>query len=115
MVLIDVLQVFSLGIIHEVDDNNNLFLGKGGQTAFSSWWPMPTHWENENACGLNLGHWTQWDEHWYLKRLQDIATGQKDGIPLSGNAWRPKLRGATAARLLNKNVLDSCSNIFDVS
>jgi hypothetical protein len=75
---------------------------------------MPTHWENETVCAsLNLGHWTQWDEHWYLTRLQDIATGQEEGIPLSGNVWRKKLRGASAGRLLNKNILDSCRNIFD--
>jgi hypothetical protein len=113
---IDVSQVISLGIIHEVDDINNLFSGKGSQTANSSWWPTPTHWENEKACGLNLGHWTQWDEHWYLTRLQDIMTGQKDrGVPLSGNVWRTRLRGASAGRLLNKNILDSCNKIFDVS
>jgi hypothetical protein len=76
---------------------------------------MPTHWENEKASGLNLGHWTQWDEHWYLTRLQSIAKGQKEGVPLSGNMWRTKLRGASSSRLLNKNILDSCSNIFDVA
>lgn len=111
---IDVLQVCPLGIIPEVDHHNNLFSGKGIQTANSSWWPTPTHWENENACGLNLGHWTQWDEHWYLTRVQDIATGKKNGVPLSGNAWRMKLRGLSKGRLLNKNILDSCNKIFDV-
>jgi hypothetical protein len=112
-VFIDVLQVCSLGIIREVDDNNHLFAGKGTQTANSSWWPTPTHWENEKACGFNLGHWTQWDEHWYLTRLKDIAMGQKEGVPLSGNVWRSKLRGASGGRLLNKNILDSCDKIFD--
>ena len=112
VVFIDILQVCSLGIIHEVDDNNNLFSGKGTQTANSSWWSTPTHWENEKACGLNLGHWTQWDEHWYLTRLHNIVTGQKEGVPLSGNVWRTKLQGASAGRLLNKNILDSCDKFL---
>jgi len=104
-----------LGIIYEVEDNNNLFSGKGTQTANSSWWPTPTHWENEKACGLNLGHWTQWDEHWYLTRLQDIMMGKKEGVPLSGNAWRTKLRGVKAGRALNNNILDSCKRFFEGS
>jgi len=58
------LQVCHLEIMYEVEDDNNLF--SGIQTANSSWWPTASHWENEKACGLNLGHWTQWDdEHWY--------------------------------------------------
>jgi hypothetical protein len=113
VVFIDVLQVCHLGIIYEVEAyNNNFFSGKGTQTANSSWWPTASHWENEKACGLNLGHWTQWDEHWYLTRLQDIATGQKEGVPLSGNVWRNKLRGAKTGRVLNNNILDSCKKVF---
>ena len=114
VVFIDVLPVCPLEIIHEVDDNNHLVSGKGTQTTNSSWLPTPTHWENEKACGLNLGHWMQWDEHWYLTRLHDIVTGKKDSVPLSGNAWHTKLRGVSTGRVLNKNISDLCDKLFQL-
>jgi len=61
---------------------------------------------------LNLGHWTEWDEHWYLTRLGDITAGKKDGVPLSGNEWRSKIRGVGSGRLLNQKILDSCDKLF---
>ena len=45
-------------------------------------------------------------------RLQDIATGQQEGVPLSGNVWRNKLQGAKTRRVLNNNILDSCKKGF---
>jgi hypothetical protein len=77
-----------------------------------SWWPMPNQWENEKACGLNWGHWTQWDEQWYLTRLKEIAKGLKEGVPFPANVWRGKLRGIGSGRNLNKNVLDSSNRVF---
>jgi hypothetical protein len=76
---------------------------------------MPTHWDNEKACGLNWGHWTQWDEQWYLKRLEDIAKETKEGVPFSGNTWQSKLRGVNSARALNKNLLQSCNSLFAIN
>ena len=52
-----------------------------------SWGPMPNQWENEKACGLNWGHWMEWDEQWYLMRLQEIAKGSKEGVLFSANVW----------------------------
>jgi len=85
------------------------------QIAYNSWWPTPTHWDNLNACGLNWGHWTQFDEEWYLSRLRDIAKGAKDGVPLSGNTWRSKLRGMGAVRIFTKHVSDSSKEVFNLA
>jgi hypothetical protein len=50
------------------------FSGKGGQIAFSFWWLTLTHWENEKTCGLNLGHWTEWNEVVNAGREDEVYT-----------------------------------------
>ena len=88
------------------------FTGSGLQVSLVSWWPMPHAWANITACGYNWGHWTEWDEHWYLNRLQHIADSTPEGIPFSASEWRNKLRGAPSARALNKNYSNVCTKLF---
>ena len=73
---------------------------------------MPTQWDNVTTCGFNLQHWTQWDEHWYLKQLNDIAEGTKDGIPFNATTWRNKIKGAASMRALNKSILENSKKLF---
>jgi len=75
------------------------------QQALVSWWPLPNQWTNVTANGYNWRHWTEWDEEWYLDRLEFIRKGDsKYGIPLSASSWRNKLRGMTAARLVTTGI-----------
>ncbi|KIM48501.1 hypothetical protein M413DRAFT_22984 [Hebeloma cylindrosporum] len=89
------------------------YTGHGAQMSQESWWPMPSLWENEKVCSLNWGHWTQWDEQWYLMWLKDIAKGSKEGVPFPAHIWQTKVRGIGAGRVLNKNISESSNRVFD--
>ena len=77
------------------------------QQAHVSWWPLPNQWTNVTANGYNWRHWTEWDEDWYLMRLQDIRNGHpRFGIPYSASTWRSKIRGMSAARTITTRIDD---------
>ncbi|KAF8960572.1 hypothetical protein BDZ97DRAFT_1616205, partial [Flammula alnicola] len=61
--------------------------GIGNQIAIQSWFPRYNTWD---GSGLNVGHWNDECEEWYLKRRDEILAGKTK--PLSGNEWRQKLR-----------------------
>ncbi|KAI0643574.1 hypothetical protein C8Q79DRAFT_914497 [Trametes meyenii] len=52
-----------------------------------SWWPRPTQWM---SSGLNLGHWSQLAERWFVRRLDSIRRG--NALPLSGKTWKSNMR-----------------------
>ena len=68
------------------------------QTALKSWWPLQSVWMDSDH---NYGHWTESNEHWYQKRLQQIQVGSAEPIPAS--KWRDQLR-IKQARVLHANV-----------
>jgi hypothetical protein len=63
-----------------------------------SWWPLHSTWE---SGGENYGHWTEWNEHLYQKRLKEIQEGAQ---PLPAHKWRDQLRGPKEARQVKKSV-----------
>lgn len=70
-----------------------------------SWYPRRKAWEDS---GFNVCHWNRDCEDFYLHRRADILAGK--AVPLSGNAWRQKIRMTQHARTLmykmNKEALE---------
>jgi hypothetical protein len=54
-----------------------------GQTSDMSWWPKHSAFTHS---GLDLGHWSEFAEEWYMKRLRRIWKGEV-GLK-SGKDWR---------------------------
>ena len=69
----------------------NFFEGKGDQKALKSWWPLQTTWEKETTLA-NYGHWTDYNEIWYQRRLRELREGS-NVQPLAESEWRSRLRG----------------------
>jgi hypothetical protein len=58
-----------------------------------------------SANGFNWRHWTEWNEDWYLERLEYIRKGHpKYGIPYNASTWRDKIRGMPSARLVTTGI-----------
>src|SRR5271155_6200126 len=79
-----------------------LIQGSGSQMADVSWWPLPLHWNNLDYNGFNWGHWTEWDELWYQRRVEDILSSHKFGVPLGQTKWKSRLKGSSAWRQVTR-------------
>ena len=88
---ISALRVNSLPRFSSWNTSTNFFEGKGDQKALKSWWPLQSTWEKETAL-VNYGHWTDYNETWYQRRLRELREG-RNVQPLAESEWRSRLRG----------------------
>ncbi|PPR05001.1 hypothetical protein CVT24_010227 [Panaeolus cyanescens] len=90
----------------------HVYTGQGDQQTMLSWWPLSHTWQNRNANGFNIGYWSQRNEEWYLKRLEDIECQHpKRGVPMNTTEWRSYLKGTKASRTA-RNAVDKMSTRF---
>jgi hypothetical protein len=78
--------------------------------ALKSWWPLSTTW-NDTGCGHNWGRWTECNEQWYQKRLQQIQDGTAEPLPAS--KWRDRLKGMKDSRILKTNIRKFSQEFLD--
>ncbi|TEB24363.1 hypothetical protein FA13DRAFT_1638791 [Coprinellus micaceus] len=71
------------------------FFPNGKDRALKSWWPLVRLFEKEE-CGYNPGFWSEANETWYARRLQQIEEGK--ATPHTYTEWKSLLHGSKQTR-----------------
>ncbi|KAF9043899.1 hypothetical protein BJ165DRAFT_1404791 [Panaeolus papilionaceus] len=89
-----------------------VYTSKGTQNSRESWWPPQSLWQKPNACGMNVGYWSEANEVWYQTRKRDVELG--NALPLSSTQWQSILRAGpdSQCRTIRKTTTFFASEYF---